>query len=142
MSKNVKLIYSTYDPDSGLSYAVVKSRYGKYMGTARLHLEDIKYESSFAGCKYAELRAMAKVRKAELKELRIKIKTLSDLLFDLEQMKEYNASCFTAKRIRRRLAELKLKEKELKEAINGVENVIAKDNYNRINFIEKRKGQK
>lgn len=78
MTENkIKLIYSNFDPDSGISIVRIQTPEGVFKGKARLHPKDRDVASHFAGCKYAEMRAyvkyytfMAKLKQSAVDELR------------------------------------------------------------------------
>lgn len=55
---------SWYDRDTKLSKAVVGGKYGHFTAYAKLAKEDEDVESSFAGCEYAEIKALIKYKSA------------------------------------------------------------------------------
>lgn len=73
MEHKVKLIESNYNSETGVSYAIIETDLGNFRGKAKLHPEDAAIASSFAGCQYAERRAvlkyLAKKQKILTKEL-------------------------------------------------------------------------
>lgn len=68
MLRNLKsdrytLLYAHYDEESGVSKVRIQTPYGVFKGKAKLHPNDINYDSRYAGCELAELRAVVKAYK-------------------------------------------------------------------------------
>ena len=114
------LIGSNYNSDSGFSIATIKTKYGRFTGTSQLYDEDKEIASSFRGCQYAEMKAVRKAYKAELKEINLKIKTLKDFEKVLKNMKEYNENSFEAKRLRKEIYLYQKKKTKIKETIEAI----------------------
>lgn len=121
-----KLIDSGYFPKTGVSSAVIKTKYGLFAGVSSLREEDKEVESSFRGCQYAEIKAIRKAYKAEIKELNLKIKTLQDFEKVLKNMKEYNEHSFEAKRLRKEIFLYQKKKKEIQETIADITQTLLK----------------
>lgn len=79
-----KIINSTFDPDTGTSKVTIQNKYGKFNGSAFCHPNDMDNFSMFAGERYAEVRAAAKFAKTRLKQEKIKLKTIQNLVKDIE----------------------------------------------------------
>ena len=120
------LIGSNYNSDSGFSIATIKTKYGRFTGTSQLYDEDKEIASSFRGCQYAEIKAIRKAYKAEIKELNLKIKTLQDFEKVLKNMKEYNEHSFEAKRLRKEIFLYQEKKKEIQETIADITQTLLK----------------
>ena len=85
MKDQAKLIYSNYDPETGISIARIQTSHGTFKGKARVHPNDINIASHYAGCKYAEIRAYIRYYKflAKLKQSAIEeIKKLYNKFYD------------------------------------------------------------
>ena len=76
---NFKVIKSEYDEDTKISTAVIRSRYGTFSATVKLHEWDAPYESKFQGCKYAIIKAQKKMLKEKKRLLRERLKALQGL---------------------------------------------------------------
>ena len=76
--KSIKLIYSNFDEDTGISRVIIRTDLGDFEGSSKLHEEDRKISSHFAGCQYAEMRAIIKYMKTKIKIIKIQIKELED----------------------------------------------------------------
>ena len=66
-----KMIYSNYNPDTGESIVKIRNKYGIFTGVSRLQEEDRPYESSFAGCEYAEMKANISYMKFRKKNFKL-----------------------------------------------------------------------
>lgn len=134
-----KLIYSNYDKETGLSVATIRTKHGEFTGYSKLHEEDYPIESSFAGCRYAEIKALCKSKKAEVKEMTAQIKILEDLEKEIKNIKKYNPYCMESRRLRRKIYELKAKRNDLKSKINIAQEMILQDGKHRASFLKSRK---
>ena len=76
---NFKVIKSEYNEDTKISTAVIRSRYGTFSATVKLHEWDAPYESKFQGCKYAIIKAQKKMLKEKKRLLRERLKALKGL---------------------------------------------------------------
>lgn len=67
---NIKLVYSNYDEETGISTVRIQTPEGTFKGKSRLHPKDKNVASRYVGCKYAEMRAWIKYYKfmARLKQ--------------------------------------------------------------------------
>ena len=88
MKNKTKLIYSNYDPETGISIVRIQSPEVIFKGKARVHPSENDIASSFAGCKYAEIKAYIKYFK-NLKNLKqYAIKEITKLYNQLSQRKD------------------------------------------------------
>lgn len=79
-----KIIKSYLDKKTGLSIVVIQNKYGKFYGYAQCSPEDMETYSQFAGERYATLRAYKSFAKFRLKQEKIKLKTIENLIKDIE----------------------------------------------------------
>lgn len=77
------------------------------MGKSRLHEEDKDYASSYAGCRFAEMKAIIKAYKRKVQDLKMRLKELLYFQTMLEQTKGYNEKSLEAKKLRKRIYLLK-----------------------------------
>ena len=98
-------VVATYE--DGLSTVEITNRYGTFVGHAKLHPEDVAFESNFAGCRFAEMKAGIKIFQAKIKDVRVKIKTLEDFEKVLINCKDYDPNSFEGKRLRKQIYLLK-----------------------------------
>ena len=81
--KNKIISYSS-NKDSGVCRMTIQNKYGKFSGWAYCNDEDMENFSSHAGLRYAENRAAADYAKLRLKQEKIKLKTIQNLVKDFE----------------------------------------------------------
>ena len=93
--------FSSYE--NGLSTITIVNKYGTFTGHARLHEEDLPYESELAGCRFAEMKAGIKVFNAQIKQVRATIKTLEDFQKVLINCKDYNEHSCEARQLRKQI---------------------------------------
>ena len=62
----------------------IQNKYGKFYGYAQCSPEDMENYSQFAGERYATLRAYKSFAKFRLKQEKIKLKTIENLIKDIE----------------------------------------------------------
>ena len=86
----IKMIKSNFDEITGISEVTIATDIGEFSGTSKLHDEDRNISSSFAGCQYAEMRAVIKYMKRKMHDLDMQIKGLTDFQSSLKCRKDYN----------------------------------------------------
>lgn len=87
MKSKTKLVYSNYDPESGISIARIQTPHGTFKGKARVHPLEADIASSYAGCKYAEIRAYIKYYKFLAKLKQSSIEEITKIYNKLNQCK-------------------------------------------------------
>ncbi len=72
---------SDFSPSSNLSTVEITCRYGNFKGKAKFNInDDEKYKSIYVGCEIAEIRALIKAIKYQIKEINKEIKLLNNIL--------------------------------------------------------------
>lgn len=79
-----KIINSYTDKKLGYSRVTIQNKYGKFTGISRCHPDDYNDFSVYAGERYAELRAYKEYAKFRLKQEKIKLQTIENLLNDIK----------------------------------------------------------
>lgn len=102
-----KLISANYDKNTGISIVKIQNKYGVFTGFSKLHKEDKKYESNFAGCACAEMKAKISYMKKRIEILKYQIKALEDFYKNISDSKHFKSDSYEARKIRRRIWELK-----------------------------------
>ena len=106
MQLRVKLSNSAFDPVSGRSVVTVKTKRGTYTGVAKVHPEDKEIQSKYTGLRIAEMKAMRKAYKDELKREKIILHVLSsiqkDLIHTLNKYSAYQSLAWAQVLIKRR----------------------------------------
>lgn len=113
--RKFKLIYSNYDEITGISTAIISTPLGEFKGTSKLHKEDLDKASSFAGCEYAETRAILKYMKARIKIISIKIETLERFQNLLKSMSKYEHNSIENRKLRHQLFIIKKEKNKMIE---------------------------
>ena len=116
----IKMIKSNFDEITGISEVTIMTDIGEFTGTSKLHEEDRNISSSFAGCRYAEMRAIIKYMKRKVKDLQMQIKGLQDFQSNIATRKDYNHNSIENSKARRRIYELKKQVVIWKEKINSL----------------------
>jgi predicted RNase H-like nuclease (RuvC/YqgF family) len=107
----IKLKDSNYDKNTGISTAIIMTDLGEFYGESKLHEEDRAIESTFAGCHYAEMRAIIKYMKAKMQNLSYEINGVEKSIKMLMNLKDYNPNSIENRKLRKQLYIMK-KEKQ------------------------------
>lgn len=106
MQLRVKLSNSAFDPVSGKSIVTVKTKRGTYTGVAKVHPDDEEIQSKYTGLRIAEMKAVRKAYKDELKREKIILHALpsiqKDLTHTLDKYSAYQALAWAQLLIERR----------------------------------------
>jgi len=120
LNKKIKLLDSNFDKETGISNVTILTDIGKFSGSSKLHEEDKEISSSYAGCSYAEMRALIKYMKQKIKYIEAQIKALQSLQLDLQGRTDYNHLSPENYVIRRHIYELKKNIKQWEEKIDSL----------------------
>ncbi len=130
MQLRVKLSNSTFDPISGKSIVTVKTKRGTYTGFAKVHPDDKEIQSKYTGLRIAEMKAVRKAYRDELKRERIILHVLptiqKDLIHTLDKYSAYHAFAWENLLIERRFYFI---AKNHKKRINLIEEKIEEINH-------------
>ena len=142
--KRIKLIYSNFDEDTGISRVIIRTDLGDFEGSSKLHEEDKKISSHFAGCQYAEMRATIKYMKTKIKIIKIQIKELEDFQKSLSLRNDYNHYSVENYKMRRRIYMLNKQVKDWQERAQSLNKKMLSMMEKREYLIEKiiKKGEK
>ena len=133
----IKMIKSNFDEITGLSEVTIATDIGEFSGTSKLHDEDRNISSSFAGCQYAEMRAVIKYMKRKMHDLDMQIKGLTDFQSSLKCRKDYNHISIENSKARRRIYELNKQKEIWKKRMNSLYERMLRDMEQREKVIEK-----
>lgn len=142
--KSIKLIYSNFDEDTGISKVKIRTDLGEFEGSSKLHEEDKKIVSHFAGCQYAEMRAIIKYMKTKIKIIKIQIKELEDFQKSLSLRNDYNHYSIENCKMRRRIYMLNKQVKDWQERAQSLNKKMLSMMEKREHLIEEiiKKGEK
>ena len=133
----IKMIKSNFDEITGISEVTIATDIGEFSGTSKLHDEDRNISSSFAGCQYAEMRAIIKYMKRKMHDLDMQIKGLTDFQSSLKCRKDYNHICVENSKARRRIYELNKQKEIWKKRMNSLYERMLRNMEQREKVIEK-----
>lgn len=133
----IKMIKSNFDEITGISEVTIATDIGEFSGTSKLHDEDRNISSSFAGCQYAEMRAVIKYMKRKMHDLDMQIKGLTDFQSSLKCRKDYNHISIENSKARRRIYELNKQKEIWKKRINSLYERMLRNMEQRGKVIEK-----
>ena len=133
----IKMIKSNFDEITGISEVTIATDIGEFSGTSKLHDEDRNISSSFAGCQYAEMRAVIKYMKRKMHDLDMQIKGLSDFQSSLKCRKDYNHISIENSKARRRIYELNKQKEIWEKRMNSLYERMLRNMEQREKVIEK-----
>ena len=133
----IKMIKSNFDEITGISEVTIATDIGEFSGTSKLHDEDRNISSSFAGCQYAEMRAVIKYMKRKMHDLDMQIKGLTDFHSSLKCRKDYNHISIENSKARRRIYELNKQKEIWEKRMNSLYERMLRNMEQREKVIEK-----
>lgn len=116
----IKLIESWFNEEDGVSYAKINTDFGEFEGWSQLHEEDKAISSTFAGCQYAETKAILKYMKHRIKILNERIRALEDCQRVIMHKKDYEHNSVENRTIRKQIYLLKKQRTDWKERRNSL----------------------
>ena len=130
----IQLIDSWYNEEDGVSYAKINTDYGEFEGYAQLHDEDKEIASRYAGCQYAEIRAVLKYMKHRIKILAYQIKALINCQKQIEGRAAYNPQSVEGRALRKQIYILQAERKDWQSKYNSLHEKLyfAMDNRQKI----------
>lgn len=122
----------------------IQNKYGKFYGYAQCSPEDMENYSQFAGERYATLRAYKSFAKFRLKQEKIKLKTIQNLIKDIEYDLKNNhkpliSFDITLKKVRFKLRDYKQSVEDWENIYNFYEQEIKKQDEERQTLLKKYK---
>lgn len=149
MPLRVKLSNSAFDPVSGKSIVTVKTKRGTYTGIAKIHPDDEEIQSKYTGLRIAEMKAVRKAYKDELKRERIILHALpsiqKDLIHTLNKYSAYQAFAWAQFLIERRfyfiIKNHKVRIHLIKEKIEAIDHAL-EDNKKFLKQIKEKRSKK
>ena len=137
----IKMIKSNFDEMTGISEVTIATDIGEFSGTSKLHDEDRNISSSFAGCQYAEMKAIIKYMKYKVKIINERIKGLDNCRKTLENKKNYNHNSDENRTIRKQIYILNKQKQELKNKIFSLHDRMMRNMEQREKIINKIKNK-
>ena len=124
MNYKYKIKFSNYNEEKNIYYIVISTYLGEFDAICKLHEEDFDIKSNFFGYMIAEMRAYNKYLKRQKYIIKQQYNILSDLNYELQQMKNYNKDCLEARKLRKKMYEKKEEMQKINKIINTVSNNI------------------
>ena len=101
--KNNRPIFH-YDKETGCSTCVIKTKYGKFSGTACCHPDDMDMASEKVGCEIAYSRAAIDSLKYERDNvIKPSLKALKQLYYSMNRSKKFNPKSYKYKMLKRQI---------------------------------------
>lgn len=133
----IKLVESNFNEKTGISTVTINTDIGTFTGKSRLHDEDRSISSSFAGCQYAETKAIILYLKRKIKLLDQQIKGLEDCKRILESKKNYDHNSIENRTIRKQIYLLKKKKTMIIDNIHKIRDKMLVNIEKRSQIIKK-----
>ena len=132
----IKLIKAEYNEQTGVSYAKINTNYGEFEGYAKLHAEDADIASRYAGCQYAEQRAVLKYMRHRIKILAWQIQALNNCQNKMEGRVSYNRNSVESRTLRKQIFILKNEKKDWQSRYDSLKEKLLQDMTNRKSIVE------
>ena len=120
MKERIDLIKADFDPETGISTTVIETDLGRFIGTSLLREEDKETASSYAGCSYAEFKAIRNYLKARLRVKRNEAFALKGIIAAFESSSQVENGSRPCAIVYRAYYKALNEVKELKEGIKSL----------------------
>ena len=137
----MRFLKGDFNAATGISTVVIEHMNHEFIGTAKLHPEDINFGSSYTGCTLAELRATIKALKYERKQVHRQTKEWTRFLNACTGCKKFNRYSNTAKVVFRQYNRQVKYMNDLAEEIKKLKNDETTIIKTRDKYIKKRKAE-
>lgn len=141
MKIQIATISSNYDETTGISKTVILTDLGSFEGFAKLHPDDKENASRFAGCRYAEERALIKYAKMKIKVINNQLEVLKNISNELRNKKFYKENNGT-KLLEKNIYILEDDKEYFKNVIKSLSQKIVDDIAERDKFLKEREEKK
>ena len=141
MKIQIATISSNYDETTGISKTVILTDLGSFEGFAKLHPDDKDNASRFAGCRYAEERALIKYAKMKIKVINNQLEVLKNISNELRNKKFYKENNGT-KLLEKNIYILEDDKEYFKNVIKSLSQKIIDDIAERDKFLKEREEKK
>lgn len=132
-----QLKHSDFNQETGISKVTIATELGYFNGISKLHDEDQDIASNFAGCRYAEYKAIIKYIQTKKRYIKYQIKILQNIEKELINRKDYNKYSIENRKIRKNIYKLNNDIKLLDDKIKSLSNKILAEMQNRRIIIDK-----
>ena len=135
-----KIIKAESNAKTGSSKVVIQNKYGIFRGFSQCHPNDMETFSAYAGERYAETRAVAEYAKFRWKQEKIKLKTIKDLMKDIEySCPEEKESSPLFRRVKLKLRDYSQSSEDWGNLYHFLKNSIDKQDKERVKILSRTK---
>lgn len=127
MKIQMKTIASEYNEETGISRVTLWTDLGCFEGVAKLHPDDKETASHFAGCRYAEMRAMIKYGKMKMKVIDNQLDVLKKIANELKSKKLYKDNSYGVKLLEKNIYVLADEKETYKGYVSNLQKKLADD---------------
>ena len=118
----IRICHSEFNSTTGISTVTIKTKLGKFTGKTKLHLDDKDYVSNYAGCQYAEMRALEQYMKAKIKIIKERLKGIEICEAAMKNTKWYNDKSIEARAFRKQKYIMITEQKKWQDRIISLHN--------------------
>ena len=118
----IRICHSEFNSTTGISTVTIKTTLGKFTGKTKLHLDDKDYVSNYAGCQYAEMRALEQYMKARIKIIKERLKGIKICEAAMKSTKGYNDKSIEARAFRKQKYIMITEQKKWQDRIISLHN--------------------
>ena len=120
MKERIDLVEVDFNPETGLSTATIETDLGRFTGTSLLREEDREIISSYAGCSYAEFKAIRNYLKARVRVKRNEAFALKGIITAFENSSQVENGSRACAIVYRAYYKVLNEIKELKKGIKSL----------------------
>ena len=142
MKVQISTISSNYDEETGISKVSILTDLGAFEGVAKLHPEDKEIASRFAGCRYAEERAIIKYAKMKIKVVDNQLEVLKNILKELQNKKYFKENTTGVKLLEKNIYILEDDKVYFKNVVNSLSKKLKIEFEERPKLIKEREEKK
>ena len=126
MSK-IKIITSEFNEQTGKSIVTIQTPLGLFTGESQLDEEDKAISSKYAGCQYAEMKAIMKYFKRKISNYKIEINALENFNKSMRNKKDYDNESAEMRSLRKEIYIKKKNIKDYEDRLNSLRNHLLKN---------------
>lgn len=142
MKVQISTISSNYDENTGISKTVILTDLGSFEGIAKLHPEDKEIASRFAGCRYAEERAIIKYAKMKIKVINNQLEVLKKVANEIKNKKYYKENSTGIKILEKNIYVLEDDKEYFKTIVSSITKKLQDEFTARPKMIKEREEKK
>lgn len=118
----IRICHSEFNSATGISTVTIRTKLGKFTGKTKLHSDDKDYVSNYAGCQYAEMRALEQYMKARIKIIKERLKGIEICEAAMKSTKGYNDKSIEVRAFRKQKYIMITEQKKWQDRIISLHN--------------------